>query len=166
MSKIIKTVLISLALAIYIAPIFAQTGTLQNNYQNNTGQQPGGAGTTETIKKICDYAGAYGDKCTACMDKADTSVWTAIGCVPATPQGLIDALIPIGIGVAGGIAFLLILVGGFQIMTSAGNPEQLTAGKELVGSAIIGLLLIMFSVFILGLIGVNVLGLPGFTFDK
>ena len=48
------------------------------------------------------------------------------------------------------------------MMTSAGNPEQLNAGKELIGSSIAGLLLVVFSVFILQFIGVNILGIPGF----
>jgi Co/Zn/Cd efflux system component len=65
-------------------------------------------------------------------------------------------------GLAGGIAFLLILFGGFQIMVSAGNPEQMNAGKEMVTSAIAGLLLIIFSVFLLRLIGYNILRIPGF----
>lgn len=65
-------------------------------------------------------------------------------------------------GIAGGIAFLLILFGGFQIITSAGNPEQLNAGKELISSAIAGLLLIIFSILLLKIIGFNILGIPDF----
>ena len=65
-------------------------------------------------------------------------------------------------GLAGGIAFLLILFGGFQILTSAGNPEKLNEGRELVSSAVAGLLLIIFSVFLLRLIGYDILRIPGF----
>ena len=65
-------------------------------------------------------------------------------------------------GIGGGIAFLLILVAGFMIITSQGSPDKIQAGKELLTSAIAGLLLIIFSVFILELIGVDILEIPGF----
>ena len=105
-------------------------------------------------------------KCNDCMaDPNNPQVWTAIGCVNTSndPGQFIVKILDLGIGVAGGIAFLLILFGGLQIMTSAGNPEQLNAGRELVTSAITGLLLIVFSIFILQFIGVSIIGIPGFT---
>ena len=112
--------------------------------------------------KICDFAGeakqAEGEKCMG----NGTGAWTALGCIKTDPQKFIGDILRIGIGLGGGIAFLLILFGGFQILTSAGNPEHLNAGKELVNSAIIGLLLIIFSLFLLRLIGYNIFGLPGF----
>lgn len=88
---------------------------------------------------------------------------TALGCIPTSQTGFFDAFFRLGIGIAGGISFLLILYGGLKMMLSAGNPEALNEGRELVTSAIFGLLLIIFSVFILKLIGVNILGLPGFS---
>ncbi len=66
------------------------------------------------------------------------------------------------IGIGGGIAFLLIIYAGFMLMTSQGNPERLQAGKELMTSAISGLILLIFSIFILKVIGVDILGIPGF----
>ena len=88
---------------------------------------------------------------------------TAIGCIDVTDSGgFVGELFRFGIGIAGGIALLLILFGGFQILASAGNPEKLNAGKELVGSAIAGLLMIIFSTFLLKIIGVNMLCIPGF----
>lgn len=94
----------------------------------------------------------------------NNGVNTALGCISADqPEGFLGIILSLAAGIAGGIAFLLILVGGFQIMTSSGNPEQMNAGRELVSSALIGLLLILFSVFILKLIGVNILGIPNFS---
>ncbi len=88
---------------------------------------------------------------------------TAIGNICPTTEALFASFFRIGIGVAGGIAFLLIVFGGFKIITSAGNPEQMNEGKEVVTSAIAGLLLIIFSVFLLKIIGVDILRLPGFS---
>lgn len=91
---------------------------------------------------------------------------TAIGCITADGigggNGIVSQLFKVGTGIAGGIAFLLILFGGFQIMTSTGNPEKLNEGKELVASAVTGLLMIIFSVFLLKFIGVDLLCIPGF----
>lgn len=88
---------------------------------------------------------------------------TALGCIPI--QNITESIkwfLRWAIGIAGGIAFLLILSSGFQIMTSSGNPEKLKGGQEQLTAAISGLLLIIFSVFLLRLIGVDILKLPGF----
>jgi uncharacterized protein (DUF2345 family) len=53
----------------------------------------------------------------------------------------------------------MILAAGFQILTSSGDPKKLSAGQELLTSAVSGLILIVFSIFALRLIGVNILGL-------
>lgn len=87
---------------------------------------------------------------------------TAIGCIGSTPGGIFTSFFRIGIGMAGGISFLLIIFGGFKIIMAMGNPEQINEGKEVVTSAIAGLLMIIFSIFILRVIGVNILAIPGF----
>jgi len=110
---------------------------------------------------VCQFAGSSGGTCESCM-KDGKGAWTAFGCIKTDPSSFIGDILRIGIGIGGGVAFLLILFGGFQILTSAGNPEQLTAGRELVTSAITGLLLIIFSIFLLRLIGYNIFGIPGF----
>lgn len=99
----------------------------------------------------------------SCGKCAQNDVWTAFGCISTDPSSFIESILKIAIGIGGGVAFLLILFGGFQILTSAGNPEQLTAGRELVTSAISGLLLVIFSIFLLRLVGYNILGIPGFS---
>jgi hypothetical protein len=86
---------------------------------------------------------------------------TAIGCIPTTPQVFISWFLNKAIAIGGGIAFLLMVWGAFQIMTSSGDPEKLQEGKEIIISAGAGLLFIIFSVFILELIGVDILKIPG-----
>lgn len=88
----------------------------------------------------------------------DGEIQTAIGPINVcSPQDFVASILKLAIGIGGGIAMLLIIFGGIQILTSAGNPEKVKAGKELITSAIAGLLLIVFSVFILRIIGVEIL---------
>lgn len=82
---------------------------------------------------------------------------TAIGCVPVDQTKFLSFLLRWSIGIASGVAFILITKASFQIMTSQGDMKKIQAGKELLTSAIMGLILIIFSVFILRLIGVNIL---------
>jgi len=85
---------------------------------------------------------------------------TAIGCIPFDTQtSLISFILSWAIGIGGGVAFIMMLLAGFQIMTSAGNPDRLRAGQELLTSAIAGLILLVFSVFILRVIGIDILGI-------
>lgn len=90
----------------------------------------------------------------------DTEIDTAIGCIPVeNTNEFMGWILGWAIGVGGGIAFLLIVYASFMIMTSQGNPERLKAGQELLTSAISGLIMLIFSVFILKFIGVDILGL-------
>ena len=89
-----------------------------------------------------------------------TGINTAIGCIPINDtNAFIGFILRWAIGVGGGIAFLLIVYAAFMIMTSQGNPERLKAGQELLTSAIAGLIMLIFSVFILRVIGVDILGI-------
>jgi len=79
-----------------------------------------------------------------------------------TPQAFTVFLLRWGMGIAGGVAIVLIAYAGFLVITSGGNPQKLQAGKELLTAAITGLLLLVFGAFILEFIGVQVLNIPGF----
>ena len=74
----------------------------------------------------------------------------------------INDILKYAMGIGGLIAFILIIIGGLQIILSAGNPDRVKAVKEMITSAIAGLLLIIFAVFILRLIGYDILKIPGF----
>jgi len=107
--------------------------------------------------KVCRVAGAI-EPAPAPAAPTTECIPTAIGCIDISgPSEFVDSILKLAIGLAGGIAMLLIVFGGIQILTSAGNPEKIQAGKEMITSAIAGLLLIIFSVFILRIIGVEIL---------
>jgi hypothetical protein len=108
-------------------------------------------------------SGIQPTECDSNNDGTNDGIQTALGCIPTkdTTQfvgWLLGALIKI----AGGIAFLLIIFGAIKVLTSSGNPEAVKAGQEMITSALMGLLFIIFSLFLLELIGVKILHIPGF----
>lgn len=91
-------------------------------------------------------------------------VETAIGCISTKADGansFFGSIIKIAVGLGGGLALILMLYGVFIVTTSAGIPDKLKSGSEIITSAIAGLIFILLSVFLLNLIGINILGLPG-----
>lgn len=100
------------------------------------------------------------EDCQACHEQGGK--WTVIGCVRTEPGSFVQVLLRIVFSLTGGIAFLALLYGGGLILTSKGNSEQLEKGKNVLRGAIVGILLVFFSVFILQFLGVTVFNLPGF----
>lgn len=99
--------------------------------------------------------------CKGCINGG--GVWTGVGCIQANVNSFIQqTLLTWGIGLAGIIALLCIIYSSFMMQTSRGNPEKIKKAQELLTSCIMGLILIIFSVFILRLIGVSILKIPGF----
>ena len=94
--------------------------------------------------------------------KGISGIDTAIGCIPVENVNDTAAFfLRWGMGIAGGLALILIIYASFLITTSAGNPKGVQAGKELLVSALTGLLFLIFGVFALRIIGVDILGIPG-----
>lgn len=116
------------------------------------------------LKDFCDNQTSSFDKsnCSTCIKGG--GVWTGIGCVEGNLSSFIGKTIfGFGIGLAGGLALLCIIYSAFMMQSSQGNPERLKKSQEMLTSCIMGLMLIIFSIFILRLIGVNILKIPGFS---
>lgn len=114
-------------------------------------------------KMLCDkYLKGSGDY-DACVNCANRGVWTAIGCVDNDLNKFItQKLLTMGIGLSGMIAILCIIYSAFTMQTSQGSPEKIKKAQELLTSCIMGLMLIIFSVFILRVIGIDILKIPFF----
>jgi hypothetical protein len=100
----------------------------------------------------------------ACLNCAnDGGIFSGIGCVKTDIKKFIEETVfSLGIGLAGGFSLLCIIYAAFMMQSSQGNPEKLKKAQEIITSCIMGLMLIIFSIFILRLIGVNILKIPGF----
>lgn len=92
-------------------------------------------------------------------------IYTAVGCIPSTADGIVRSLVRVGLGIAGGVALLMILAGSFMLSTSQGEPKRAGEAKEMITSAVMGLIFIVFSVAILQFIGISLLRIPGFGFS-
>ncbi|RJR28635.1 hypothetical protein C4564_04725 [Candidatus Microgenomates bacterium] len=97
------------------------------------------------------------DRMVQCEGKE--AINTAIGCIPIDQKGLTEFLLKWGVGIAGGISILMAVYAGIIIMTSDGDPKKLQGGKELLTASIAGAALVVFSAFILRILGVDILGL-------
>lgn len=93
------------------------------------------------------------------------SIRTAIGCISVnadlSENSFFSSLSTVIVGVAGGLALLMMLYGIYIIISSAGNPDKIAEGKTIITSSIAGLLFILLSSYLYSLIGINILGLPG-----
>ncbi len=63
----------------------------------------------------------------------------------STPRGIISVLLPFLFTFSGLILFVMLLWGGFEMLTGAANPKAQEAGKVRITAAIIGFLLIFAS---------------------
>lgn len=125
------------------------------------GQQGGGIASTGALfgpiaflTPACKPEGSKFDPVYACN--------TAFGDIKTSMPELVKKIFAILLSLSGGIAVLLIITSGYQLIMSAGNPEKIQAARERLTSAIVGLIFIIFSFVILEVIGVSILRIPGF----
>jgi hypothetical protein len=99
----------------------------------------------------------------SCIKCSTKGIWTGIGCIDFSLPDLIQhKVFGYGLGLGGLLTMFGIIISAFQIQTSQGNPEKIKKAQERLTSFVIGLLVIIFSIFILRVIGVDLLRIPGF----
>jgi hypothetical protein len=89
-------------------------------------------------------------------------LYIAIGCVDPTPIGIITGAIRISFGVLGGVALLQIILAG--IAYQSGEEARIQTARNRVFATIGGVSLLVFSVLVLRIIGVNILDVVPSTF--
>ncbi len=99
--------------------------------------------------------------------------FTMLGCINSGTQvgfnnntgasSFVQKLIEVITGFAGGLALLYLMYGAFIILTSQADPEKLNYGRRLIYGAITGLIITLSAVFIVNLIGLKILRIPGFS---
>ncbi len=75
-------------------------------------------------------------------------------------EGLVQTIVNIALPLAGAAALVLLIIAGYKMISSQGNPEKLNDAREVATNAIIGLVFILLSVGILVLVA-NVFEIDG-----
>lgn len=82
------------------------------------------------------------------MACTDVNIAAELSCISTYFGNVLQAIIPL----IGLIAFIMILVGGFKILTSGGDAKGMAAGKQTLGLAIGGIVLAILSWLLLVLV--------------
>lgn len=93
----------------------------------------------------------------------DNEIITDFGCIPDDPVGFVSRFYGIGLGLIGLVGLLFLIIGGYHILISRGDPQQLQVGKSYITYAIIGILLAIFGFVFIQVITSDVLKIPGFS---
>ncbi len=75
---------------------------------------------------------------------------------------IISSLLPYILVIAGLTLFIFLIIGGFGLLTSAGNPEKMKAAQGKITSAVIGFVIIFISYWLIRILeivfGISILG--------
>lgn len=104
----------------------------------------------ECVKKVTDSTGKVHEVAT-------------LDCIGPLFQNILNA----ALSLAGVVALFFVIFSGYKFMTSGGDPKQLEGARQTLTYAVIGLLVILFSFFIInviaGVTGAECIKLFGFT---
>jgi len=143
------------------------------NCDSSTGYSPvPSVCSSVTSSAVCNstvsgcQASLVGPSADIWCDSSKTQIKTALGCLNVTGKETVNQILRWAVGIGGGIAFLLIVYSGIQMVMASGDPKRIKASQELLTAALSGLALIALSVVLLNLIGVTVLSLQGLGFNQ
>ena len=93
----------------------------------------------------------------------DVEIATDFGCLPNTPVGFVAKFYGWGLGLIGLVGLLFLIIGGYHILISGGDPEKIRLGKSYIVYAIIGILLAIFGFVFVQVVTHDILKIPGFS---
>lgn len=144
-------------------PFFTGDGTCSKTlfeYFDNVLETRVGVGIPEFLYKDPTELGPGDLFCSTITGKYGIN--TALGCFAFDVQGFTRDFLTLAIGIGGPIGLLLLLYGFFLIATAGPDPAKVQQGQQIISAVVQGLVVIILSVLLLNLFGINILGLPGF----
>ncbi len=101
-----------------------------------------------------------------CLDCAhEGKIATAIGCIPVLnlQSFIAETVFGIGLSLAGAFCILNIIVAAIRMQVSRGVPAEIEKRRKMITNSLIGILIIIFALFILRFDGVTLLRIPGLS---
>lgn len=83
-------------------------------------------------------------------------------CVKQDPVGFVTSFYGLGLSMVGMVALIFLVYGGYVIMASRGNPQDVSKGKSYIFYSVIGLLFAIFALVFMEVVIVDILHIPGF----
>ena len=75
----------------------------------------------------------------------DNAAFANVGFTQKDPRAIVASIIKILLGFLGTLAVVLIIYAGFLYMTAAGKPDNTKKAKDIMSTAVIGLVIILIS---------------------
>lgn len=114
-----------------------------------------GTGNADDKRSSAEKGRIYGE-CMTCLQKSNY-LWTGVGCMEATLNGVITTIIRIFYGIITALMLIKIIIAGYKYY--GGDPEQLKDSKMEIFSAIGAAFALTLGIVALRYIGIDILGL-------
>ncbi|MDD4332656.1 MAG: pilin [Patescibacteria group bacterium] len=108
----------------------------------------GSGGTVSKCSPDCQNACASKGTMKDCKEKVDSGASAKLENPlkgVTSVQQFIGLIIRAALGIVGSLALLMVIYGGFLLMTAHGNEQQVTKGKDVLIWAVLGLIIIFTS---------------------
>lgn len=114
------------------------------------------SGRKTTVERLCNSKSD--NECKQCI--YSEGFYTAIGCIPYDIEKIFNIFFTFSIGVAGMLALLCIISSAIKIQVSGAKSDANAVGeaRQKMMHCILGLIMLIFSVFIVSILGSGILG--------
>jgi hypothetical protein len=147
----------------YCANTTSQNGNGNSSVNSSDGQNSSGSGVNKTNTGLCKGIPGTTEINYTCIPNGDrlancSSSSLSLSCITSL-GGAINLIIRIGLMFAGIIAVIFIMLGGYQLLISRGDPNGYKKGRTTITQAAIGLIIVLLAYvivqFITSLVGPN-----------
>ncbi len=111
---------------------------------------PDNHSTDSDKKKITEEL----ESCKACVTEIN-GYYSSFGCIPFKVEGFVNWFVSLSIAIAGIVSLYCLIMNSIRMQLSRGDASAIEKARQNIISCVLGVLLIIFSVFILRIAGIS-----------